>query len=269
VTVLTRSKKPGAYDAGIKVVEVDFTSVESLTAALKGIDGLVSAVGSGGIDGQTILIEAAIAAGVKRFIPSEYGSCTTNPKLEGMPIYTGMFKIKKYLHEKSETGKLTWTVLACGAFTEFVFGSPMVLDFANHKATFQDKGDNRFSSTSQANIGKAVAGIFKNFEATENKIVRVSEVILTQNKLLKIAKELEPDAKWEIDFIPSSAILEEGLNGIKAGDFGWPVIMNILKGTALAGDVYGSAYDETDNELLGIGSLKEEDLKKLVAEKLE
>ena len=36
----------------------------------------------------------------------------------------------------------------------------------------------------------------------------------------------------------------------------------------LKSDVYGSAYDETDNELLGIKELAEEDLKKRVAEKL-
>jgi hypothetical protein len=44
--------------------------------------------------------------------------------------------------------------------------------------------------------------------------------------------------------------------------------MKILAGTALAGETYGSAYEETDNELLGVKELTEEDLKKLVAERL-
>jgi hypothetical protein len=240
-----------------------------LTAALKGIDGLVSTVGGAAIDSQTILIDAAIAAGVKRFIPSEFGSCTTDPKLEAMPVYAGMFKIKQYLQEKADAEKLSWTVLACGAFLEFVFDSPMVLDFPNHKATVFDEGDNRFSSTSLPNVGKAIAGIFKNFEATKNKIVRVSEVILTQNEVLRIAEELKPDIKWEIDHVRASAVLEEGLNEIKAGDFSMPVILKIIKGTVLAGDIYGSANDGTDNESLGIKDLTGDDLKKLVAGKLE
>ncbi|PVH74502.1 NAD(P)-binding protein [Cadophora sp. DSE1049] len=268
VTVLTRSKKPGAYDASVTAVEVDFTSVESLTAALKDIDGLVSTVGAAAVENQTILIDAAIAAGVKRFIPSEYGVCTTSPKVEALPLYAPMFKIKQYLKEKARLGKLTWTILACGAFLDMMFGGPILLDFANHKATLFDEGDNRISSTSLPNIGNAIVGILKNFDATKNKIVRTSEVILTQNELLRIAEGLRPDVKWEISKVQTSALLKEGLDKLGAGDFSMPVIMKILTGTAFAGDSYGGAYDETDNELLGVKELTEEDVRKLIAGKL-
>lgn len=44
--------------------------------------------------------------------------------------------------------------------------------------------------------------------------------------------------------------------------------MKIIMGTAFAGDIYGGVYDETDNELLGVKDLTEEDLKKLVARNL-
>ena len=242
--------------------------MESLTAALKGIDALVSTVAGEATDSQIVLIDAAIAAGVKRFIPSEYGSCTTNPKIEAFPFYAPMFKIKRYLQEKAKTENLTWTVFACGAFMEFVFGGTMILDFAQHKAVLLDEGDNRLSSTSMPNIGRAIAGILKNFEATKNKVVRTSEVILTQNQLLRIAEEVRPDIKWEISKVQSSAILKEGLDKLSTGDFSMPVIIKVLTGTAGAGETYGSAYDETDNELLGVKELTEEDLKKLVAGRL-
>jgi nucleoside-diphosphate-sugar epimerase len=268
VTVLTRSEKPGAHDARVRVVKVDFTSVESLTAALQGVDGVVSTVSAEAIENQTILIDAAIAAGVKRFIPSEYGSCSTNPKLEGVLLYTSMFKVRKYLQEKADAGKLTWTVLACGAFLDFLFDRPILLDFSNHKGTLFDEGDNRISSTSMPNVGKAVAAILKNFEVTKNKIVRTSQVIITQNKILKIVEELRPDIKWETSKVQTSALLKEGLDSASAGDFSMPVVMKVLAGTAFAGETYGAAYDETDNELLGIKELTEEDLKKLVAERL-
>ncbi|KAH0841507.1 hypothetical protein AYO21_07102 [Fonsecaea monophora] len=268
VTVLTRSKKPGADQTTAKVVQVDYTSVESLTAALKGIDALVSTVAGEAIENQTVLIDAAIAAGVKRFIPSEYGTVTTSPKVENLPVYASMFKIKRYLEEKAKAGKLTWTVLACGGFLEFLFGSPALLDFTNHKAVLFDEGDNRISSTSLPVIGKAIVGILKNLEATENRIVRVSEVILTQNQLLRIARELRPDINWQITRVPASAVLKEGLDGLSAGDFSTAAILKVIGGTAFAGDAYGAAYDENDNELLGIKELTEEDLKTLVAGKL-
>jgi len=242
--------------------------VESLTAALKGIDGLVSTVAAEASETQIALINAAIAAGVKRFIPSEYGSCSTSPRVQSLPFYAQIFKIKQYLQENAKAGKLTWTVLACGAFLDFLFGRALLLDFSNHKATLYDEGNNRISSTSLPNVGKAIAGILTNFEATKNRIVRISEVILTQNQLLRIAEGMRPDIKWEISKVQTSALLKEGLDEIQAGDFSMPVIMKILAGTAFAGDTYGSAYDETDNELLGIKEMTDEDLKKLVAGKL-
>jgi len=144
----------------------------------------------------------------------------------------------------------------------------MVLDFTNHKATLYDEGDNRLSATSLPQIGKALAGILTHAQATENRIVRVSEVIVTQNQLLKIAEGVRPDVQWEVSKVPASAVLNGGLEQVKAGDFSMPAIMKVLAGTVGAGDVYGAAYDETDNELLGIEELGEEGLKSLVAKSL-
>ena len=213
-----------------------------------------------------MLIDAAIAAGVKRFIPSEYGSCTTNPKLEAMPVYASAFKVRHYL--QSNTNQITWTVLAPGAFLEFLFGLPMVLDFANHRATLFDEGNNRFSSTSMPNIGKAIAGVMNNSEACKNRVVRVSEVILTQNALLKIAESLQPDTAWTVSKVLAKTVLAEGLEGIQAGEFDTANVMKVIMGTAFAGEEYGAAYDENDNDLLGIRQLEDGDLRSIVAERL-
>ncbi len=243
--------------------------MESLTAALKGVDALVSTVAGQAMGGQTLLIDAAIAAGVKRFIPSEYGSCTTDPKLENFPMYAPMWKVKRYLQEKAKAGELTWTVVATGGFMDYMFLKPIFVDFKTHTATLYDDGNNRLSSTSMPNIGKAIVGVLKNFEATKNRIVRTSEIIVTQNQVLRIVRELMPEVNWEVTSkVSTSAILQAGVEEAKAGNFGESVIMKILAGTAMAGETYGSAFDETDNELLGIKELSEEDLKKIIAEYL-
>lgn len=268
VSILTRSNKPGAYASNINVFEVDFNSVESLTTALKGVDAVVSTVGGEAVDNQTVLIDAAIAAGVKRFIPSEFGNVTTNPKVEKFPVYSSVFKIRNYLQEKAAAGKLSWTVLACGAFLDLVLNTPTLLDFQNHTVTMLDEGDNRVSSTSLPAVGRAIAAILQNFDATENRVMHVSEAILTQNQLIGFAKEIRPDIEWSISKEQSSLLLQESLEEFGAGDFSVPTFMKLLKGTALAGDTYGAAFDVTDNELLGIKELAPADLKKLIAEKL-
>ncbi|EHA19586.1 hypothetical protein ASPNIDRAFT_39010 [Aspergillus niger ATCC 1015] len=268
ISILTRSNKPGAYASNINVFEVDFNSVESLTTALKGVDAVVSTVGGAAVDNQTVLIDAAIAAGVKRFIPSEFGNVTTNPKVEKFPVYSSVFKIRNYLQEKAAAGKLSWTVLACGAFLDLVLNTPTLLDFQNHTVTMLDEGDNRISSTSLPAVGRAIAAILQNFDATENRVMHVSEAILTQNQLIGFAKEIRPDIEWSISKEQSSLLLQESLEEFGAGDISVPTFMKLLKGTALAGDTYGAAFDVTDNELLGIKELAPADLKKLIAEKL-
>lgn len=242
--------------------------MDSLTSALKDIDAVVSTVGGTAVDGQTVLIDAAVAAGVKRFIPSDFGSVSTNPKLDKLPLYSSMANIREHLQKKAAVGELSWTVLACGAFLEFVLNMPTVIDFKNHTATILDDGDNRVTSTSMPLVGTAIAAILKNFEATKNQILHISEVIWTQNQLLGFAKELQPGIKWETNKTQTSVLLKESLEQIGAGDLSMPVILKLLKATALAGDTYGGAYDVTDNELLGIKELTADGLKTLVASHL-
>lgn len=236
-----------------------------MTAALQGIDGVVSTVAGGAIKSQTVLIDAAVAAGVKRFIPSEYGSCTTHPQLQTLPLYENIFNIRQILQAKAEAGNLTWTVVACGGFQEFLFNGGMLLNFERHEARLFDEGDNRISSNSLANVGKAIVGVFKNFAATRNKIVRISEVIVTQNQVMKIAADLRPDITWKIDKVQTSVLLKEGIDDYQTDGATMPVVMNMIGGTAMAGDTYGSAYDETDNHLLGVKDMTEADLRKLIA----
>lgn len=72
--VLCGSKKNQALaDRGIDVRTVDYTSVPSLSEALKGADVVISFIVEYGKDtSQENLLEAATASGVKRFIPSEW-----------------------------------------------------------------------------------------------------------------------------------------------------------------------------------------------------
>jgi hypothetical protein len=247
---------------------VDFSSVDSLASALQGQDAVVSTIGSLAIESQKILIDAAVAIGVKRFIPSEFGSCTTNPELQKLPLYSSLASIRQYLAGYAKAGVLSYTVLACGSFLDILLKTPSLLDFDKHTAVLIDGGDNRLSATSLDKIGKAIAGILENPDKTRNRTVHVSEVILTQNMLLKISKEVKPDREWNLSTVQSSTMLQESLDAFALGDFGMPAILKLAVATAFAGDRYGSAYDETDNELLGIDVMAQDGLKALVRKRL-
>ncbi|EHK19419.1 uncharacterized protein TRIVIDRAFT_46658 [Trichoderma virens Gv29-8] len=267
VTVLTRSQKPGSYDAKITVAEVDFTSTNSLTSALQNQDAVVSTVGIAGLEGQKILIDAAIAAGVQRFIPSDFGVCTTSPKVLGFPFYSTLATVRQYLADKAATSTLSYTVVAPGSFLEYLLMAPSVVDFKNHSVALIDDGNNRFSTTTLANVGTAIAGIFNNPEKTRNRVVYVSEAILTQRQVLDIAKEIKSKITWTISNIKSSDVLREGLDAVASGDNSLQAVGKILLGTAFGGEEYGSAYDSNDNILVGIEAISQQKLKDLIAER--
>ncbi len=76
LAAVIRETSSANFPMGIRVIKSAF-DVTSLTQALKGQDAVISMLPITALDQQGPLIEAAIAAGVKRFIPSEYGSDST------------------------------------------------------------------------------------------------------------------------------------------------------------------------------------------------
>ncbi len=104
------------------VKKVDYTSVDALKEALAGQDAVVSVLGTFAVGGQQPLIDAAIAVGARRFIPSEFGVNTR--KAIGKPIgkiLEGKIKTVDYLIEKAkENPNFSWTGISIGLFFDFV-----------------------------------------------------------------------------------------------------------------------------------------------------
>jgi uncharacterized protein YbjT (DUF2867 family) len=73
VMATTRQQSAATFPARVTDNKIDTTSTDTLTKALKGQDAVVSTVGTAAASTQKTIIDAAIAAHVKRFIPSEFG----------------------------------------------------------------------------------------------------------------------------------------------------------------------------------------------------
>lgn len=87
VQVIKREGSTSTVPDQVKVVEAHFEDLGSLTAALTGQDVVVSTGGDQGLMGQKPLVDASIAAGVKRFIPSNFGSNMSNPNTRKLSVF--------------------------------------------------------------------------------------------------------------------------------------------------------------------------------------
>lgn len=121
VFVLTRNNSADEFPGTVKAISTNYTE-ESLAKALHGQDAVISTIGHAGLDQQFALIDAAEKAGVKRFVPSEFGS----PKgPHDLPEFTALLRNKlavvQYLEDKArQNDRFTWSVFNVGMLLDRV-----------------------------------------------------------------------------------------------------------------------------------------------------
>ncbi|CAJ0543897.1 Ff.00g039810.m01.CDS01 [Fusarium sp. VM40] len=259
VTILSRSTFEAPSRA--KVVQVDYSSVDSLSAALKGHDAVVSTLNAVATLSQKIIIDAAIIAGVKRFIPNEFSSIGTDPKARDIPVHKNVIEIQDYLKGNGQTGKIEYTIVSTGPFLEYALGSPLFLDFHNRTIDLYGDGNVRVSTTSIAGIGQAIAGALKKPDQTKNRVIHVHEAVISQNQLLQLAKKAEPTATWTENKIEPEKALEEATDKFIQSPTDPSSLVGILKAAILSGK-YDAEYQKTDNEVVGLPFLSDKELER-------
>lgn len=81
---------------------------------------MVSAVGGAGFSQQKNFINAAIRAGVKRFLPSEFSTNTRSDAVRDLvPVFGAKQEVLNLLEAKESAG-FTWTALAVGPLLDWV-----------------------------------------------------------------------------------------------------------------------------------------------------
>ena len=82
-----------------------------------GVDVVISTLGAPALATQTQLADASSAAGVKLFVPSEFGG-----KMDGNMGHP-VFAIKNTLHQHLRDKGLPFTIFCTGLFPDFVLRS--------------------------------------------------------------------------------------------------------------------------------------------------
>jgi hypothetical protein len=257
VSILTREESTSTFPKGIKILKADYSSVSSLTTALKGQDAVISAIPS--MDVQYLLIDASIAAGVKRFIPSEFGSNTANPELvKVVPIFGGKANVAEYLKKKENV--ISWTNVITGPFFDWGLKVGFLgFDAGSKTVTIIDNGTAIFSATNLSQIGCAVVRILEKPDLTKNKYVFVSSFETSQNDILATIEKITGE-KWTVKNANSKDMRKEGLEKLGKGDMSGVVAL-IQAGISGAEGFGDNRPEGSWNEKLG---LEQEDFEKSI-----
>jgi hypothetical protein len=202
----------------VKVIKTDYTK-DNLVSALKGQDAVLSFLGSPGLgDAQLALIDAAAEAGVKRFIPSEFGHNTGSDKIVGLvPLFGGK---RKFVERIKSYPSLTWTATITGLFFDWGFKRGTIVDAKNVTATVWDDGDVPFSTTNLRTIGQTLVKLLTDsaaYEDSKNKYIYLASHTTTQNEVIA-ATEKATGKKFDITKIDGAQRVAEGKEKLAKGD---------------------------------------------------
>ncbi|KAL4790125.1 hypothetical protein BDV19DRAFT_349030 [Aspergillus venezuelensis] len=263
VTVFTRSGSTTTFPSNVKTIEVNYDSTEDLTTKLSGQDAVVSTISHTAGAAQTNLIRAAAAAGISRFLPSEFGSDLDNPINRPAPSYAPKIAAQELLKSLAEEGKISYTFVYNGAFLDWGLKVGFPISPARKTAALHDGGERRYSTTTLPGVGQAVVGVLKNPEETKNRVVRVSEASTTLKDLLALAQEVVGSDGWDISTPSVDEQVAHGEELLKQGVHSREAIMPFIF-RAIWGEGAGGYFEKDDNELLEIKTLDKEGLKKVI-----
>jgi hypothetical protein len=167
---------------------------------------------------QLALIDAAAAAGVRRFIPSEFGHNTGSDAVVALtPVFGG--KRLSVERIKSHPG-LTWTAVITGLFFDWGIERAAIIDVRNGTASVWDGGDVPFSTTNLRLIGRTLVKIFTDpaaYEDSENKYIYLASHTTTQNEVVAAA-EKATGKQFVITKIDGAQKIAEGKEKLSKGD---------------------------------------------------
>ncbi|KUJ22608.1 NAD(P)-binding protein [Mollisia scopiformis] len=264
ITVLTRQASHHTFPPGVKVCPIDYTSTDSLIAALSGQDALVSSVSMAAVPSQRLLIDAAVKAGVKRIIPSEFGCDLKNTNTRKLPVFAGKVDIERYLDELAIKGETSYTLVFCGPFLDLGLRQGIFLNFEQRKANIYDGGEQLISTSRLGTAGKAVRRILTHPRETADRAVWVKDIDISQNQLLKLAQSLTPGEEWEVTHVSTAELEKESMEEIKRKEVGVKPMQGLLLRGIFAPEC-GNLFQHVHNSVLGITGISGPDLEELVA----
>ncbi|POS71744.1 NmrA-like family protein [Diaporthe helianthi] len=215
ITVLQRASsraKPGHLDKIRTEAISDGLPIDELTEKLRGQDAVVVCYRAKDSSEQIKFGEAAAAAGVKRLIPADFGSCDSSGKRERelVKLFDYKQKIREDLLRLSEKHPgFSWTSLVNGHFFDWGLRESFLhFDLDARRAEIVDDGNVKSSQATLAQIARATVRILQRPEETKNRMLFIQSFCVSQNEVLR-SLEKAMGVKWEVEYVDSEKFIRE------------------------------------------------------------
>jgi nucleoside-diphosphate-sugar epimerase len=172
---------------GVAIAEVDFSSVSEVTGACQGGSCVISALSGLGdviVDTQTLLLEAAVKAGVPRFIPSDYSIDFTK-----LPPGTNRnLDLRREFHERLDKAPIAATSILNGMFTDLLTGEAPFILFKLKRVVCWEDADQRLDFTTMDDTAEFAAAVALDFSTP--RFLRIAGDQLSARELMEVVSEV-------------------------------------------------------------------------------
>ncbi|KAH6865062.1 isoflavone reductase family protein [Alternaria rosae] len=260
---------------------VDYTSFASLQAAFQDQDAVVNCITGGAThyEPSKLIIDAAVAAGVKFFFANEFVGEITREAFRRLPeaFVGGKCRIREYLEGLAREGKMAWTSLNGGPFFDmWLMKGPAGFDIPNRHARIYGSGNHPLHWTPLPIMGLAAGNMLRNPQLVLNRPILLDPIspcsTVTQNTLLHTLEKLL-DTTFTISHVDVNKVHRNALIVLeewKAGgeqEEGKAQMGKAMKGLGLCNQFYeGDDEDHAEdlnrnvqNELVGVKTMELED----------
>ncbi|KAK2026964.1 NmrA-like family protein [Colletotrichum zoysiae] len=260
------SRSKLAYPAEhVQTIEVDDElSREGLEKAFKGQDVVIVSFRLRDLEQHLRIAEAASAAGVKHFMPADFGSIDAdNPRArELIPLYRYKLAVRQKAQELSDNNpNFAWTGIVCGHFFDWGIKEGFLHAYPDKKVIdVIDGGNIKASVATLPRVGEAVVRILDLgvTEVTRNRTLFIQSFCITQNELLQ-SLEKATGSRWTVNNLESKSFIEEHKKKADAGD------VEAIEDLVFAVGQLDANWTERDGFAMKTLGLEDEDLDTVIA----
>ena len=174
---------------GVEVVEVDLDDVSATTRTLRGASCLVSTLNGLAdvmLGTQGVLLEAAVAAGVPRFIPSDFSLDFTKTA----PGSNRNLDLRRRFHERLASAPIAWTSVLNGAFMDMLAGQMPIVAAKIHRIVHVGSADQPLDFTTMRDTAAYAAEVAMD-ERDTPAILRIAGDVVSVRDLAAAASRVK------------------------------------------------------------------------------
>lgn len=190
--------------AGAVITEADLNDVCAVTTHLRGASVVVSALNGLGdvmLGSQKNLLDAAVGAKVKRFIPSDFSLDFTKTQ----PGSNRNLDFRREFHTMLDESGIAWTSILNGAFMDMLTGDIPLINDRFRRVMYWNRKDQPLDFTTYADTAAYTAAVAADSKPTP-KYLRIAGEVITPEGLAAVSSRIK-GGKYEPMWVGSAGFL--------------------------------------------------------------